>query len=395
MGSFALVRRFSATKRWAVGCAAASLLGFLGAMVLLFSGTFSLPWTEPLLLILSRFVGPLAGTLSGVVLLRLAGHLTARDALFTVVAAVPAWALALTAAASWSVGFDQADAGQRLSWFGSSSLLFLILGWVAGTVCLAIPLNSLLASRRPLPLRIMQTVLLAAPAALILGALMMMPPMLGVLGAVVLLIAAMRQGRPVPQPATAPPPSVPLTVPAANRRGMGAAALALLLVGLACAVFAVTGSIWAPGVTNSTHAMNLGLAYGAFAAIPLLVLAGGVLAPRLGPTTPWAILLSCAAMAVQGFAQLLGAGHPSQWPATLVAAALMGFAIALPLGRVVIGGRFTRIAVVTMMGLAASAVGIQLVAMSGFLAPVGSAVLLIWAWRSGNTRQPDVGNVSA
>ncbi|WP_354229623.1 hypothetical protein [Arthrobacter bambusae] len=364
-------------------------------MVLLFSGTFSLPWTEPLLLILSRFVGPLAGTLSGVVLLRLAGHLTARDALFTVVAAVPAWALALTAAASWSVGFDQADAGQRLSWFGSSSLLFLILGWVAGTVCLAIPLNSLLASRRPLPLRIMQTVLLAAPAALILGALMMMPPMLGVLGAVVLLIAAMRQGRPVPQPATAPPPSVPLTVPAANRRGMGAAALALLLVGLACAVFAVTGSIWAPGVTNSTHAMNLGLAYGAFAAIPLLVLAGGVLAPRLGPTTPWAILLSCAAMAVQGFAQLLGAGHPSQWPATLVAAALMGFAIALPLGRVVIGGRFTRIAVVTMMGLAASAVGIQLVAMSGFLAPVGSAVLLIWAWRSGNTRQPDVGNVSA
>ncbi|WP_369744944.1 hypothetical protein [Paenarthrobacter sp. AMU7] len=182
---------------------------------------------------------------------------------------------------------------------------------------------------------------------------------------------------------------------APNRRGVGAAALALLVMGLACAVFAVTGSTWAHGVTNSTHAMNLGLAYGAFAAIPLLVLAGGVLAPRLGPTTPWAALLSSAAMAVEGFAQLLGAGHPSQWPATLVAALLMGFAIALPLGRLVIGGRFTRIAVVTLMGLAASTVGIPLVAMSAFLAPVGSALLLIWAWRSGNARQPDAGNVSA
>ncbi|MGO4145585.1 hypothetical protein AB4Y77_10905 [Paenarthrobacter sp. YAF11_1] len=373
-----------------MGCAAASLLGFLGAMVLLFSGAYSLPWTEPVHLILSRFVGPLAGTFSGVVLLRLAGRLTARVALFTAVAAVPAWALALTAAASWSVGFDEADAGQRLSWFGSSSLLFMILGWVAGTVCLAVPLNSLLAGRRSLPVRITQAVLLAAPAALILGALMMMPPMLGVLGAVVLLISALRQGRPVPPPATAPSPTV-----VAPSRGVGGAALALLLVGLACAVFAVTGSTWAPGVANSTHAMNLGLAYGAFAAIPLLVLAGGVLAPRRGPTTPWAVLLSCAAMAVEGFAQLLGAGHPSQWPATLVAAALMGFAIALPLERLVSGGRLTRIAVVTLMGLAASTVGIPLVAMSAFLAPVGSAVLLIRAWRSGNARQSGVGNVSA
>ncbi|WP_311213823.1 MULTISPECIES: hypothetical protein [unclassified Arthrobacter] len=373
-----------------MGCAAASLLGFLAAMVLLFSGAYSLPWTEPVHLILSRFVGPLAGTFSGVLLLRLAGRLTARVALFTAVAAVPAWALALTAAASWSVGFDEADAGQRLSWFGSSSLLFMILGWVAGTVCLAVPLNSLLAGRRSLPVRITQAVLLAAPAALILGALMMMPPMLGVLGAVVLLISALRQGRPVPPPATATSPTV-----VAPSRGVGGASLVLLLAGLACAVFAVTGSTWAPGVTNSTHAMNLGLAYGAFAAIPLLVLAGRVLAPRLGPTTPWAVLLSCAAMAVEGFAQLLGAGHPSQWPATLVAAALMGFAIALPLERLVSGVRLARVAVVTLVGLAASTVGIPLVAMSAFLAPVGSAVLLIRAWRSCNARQSGVGNVSA
>ncbi|WP_286179457.1 hypothetical protein [Arthrobacter sp. ISL-95] len=175
---------------------------------------------------------------------------------------------------------------------------------------------------------------------------------------------------------------------APNRRAVGGAALALLIVGLAGAVFAVTGSAWAPIAANSTHAMNLGLAYGAFASIPLLVLAGRVLAPHLGPTTPRAVLLGCAAMAAQGSAQLLGAGHALQWNGLLIAATLMGFATALPLGRWVTGGRFTCIAVVALMGLAASVVGLPLVMMSAFLAPVGSAVLLVLSWRSSNSRQP-------
>ncbi|WP_238703358.1 hypothetical protein [Arthrobacter sp. TS-15] len=134
--------------------------------------------------------------------------------------------------------------------------------------------------------------------------------------------------------------------------------------------------------------MNLGLAYGAFASIPLLVLAGRVLAPRLGPTTPWSVLLGCASMVVQGCAQLLGAGHTLQWNGILIAATLMGFAIALPLGGFVAGGRLTRVTVVAMMGLAASAVGLPLVMMSAFLAPLGSAVLLVRALMAGSVRQP-------
>ncbi len=352
-----------------------------------FSNTFHLPWTGPARFILTGFLGPLAASLSAVVLLRLAKRVPAGHALFVAVTAVPAWALAATAAASWSVRFDEADMNQGFSWFGSSMLLFMIPGWMAGTACLAVPLYSLLASRRSLPIRVTQAVLLALPMSLMLGALMVMPPMAGTLGAMVLLIVALRQGMPAARPSVGSSRVVPRQVVAPNLRIVGGAALALLVVGLACAVFAVTGSTWAPMVADSTHAMNLGLAYGAFASIPLLLLAGRALAARFGPITRWSVLLGCAAMAVQGTAQLLGAGHTLQWNGILVAATLMGFAIALPLSRWVAGGGFTRIAVVALMGLAASVLGLPLVMMSTFLAPIGSAVLLVWAWRAGNAGQ--------
>ena len=52
------------------------------------------------------------------------------------------------------------------------------------------------------------------------------------------------------------------------------------------------------------------------------------------------------------------------------------------------GGRLSRVTVVAMMGLAASAVGLPLVMMSAFLAPIGSAVLLVRALMAGSVRQP-------
>jgi hypothetical protein len=44
--------------------------------------------------------------------------------------------------------------------------------------------------------------------------------------------------------------------------------------------------------------------------------------------------------------------------------------------------------VVALIGLAASVVGLPLVMMSAFLAPVGSAALLVWAYWPGQARQP-------
>lgn len=380
MSSFAQARPFSATPGWAVGYAAVSLVAFIGATALLFSNAYYLHWAEPAHLILTGFVGPLAATISGVVLLRRVGRLSARAAVFTMAGAVLAWALAATTAASWSVRFDEADAGQDFGWFGSSMLVFMILGWISGTACVAVAIDSLRANRRTIPVRVIQSVLLAAPIALILGAVMLMPPMVGMLGAVVLLIVALRQGRPVPSPVRA---AVSNSHPAQqNNRTVAVAAFALLIVGLGCAAFALTGSLWTSAVSDATHAMNLGLGFGAFAGIPLLMIVGHVLAQRLGATAPWVVLLGCASLAAEGAAQLLGAGHPWQWPAVVAAATLMGFAIALPFGRLVAGSRYARIGVIILMGLAASTLGLPLVTMSAFLAPIGSGVLLIWAWRA-------------
>lgn len=68
-------------------------------------------------------------------------------------------------------------------------------------------------------------------------------------------------------------------------------------------------------------------------------------------------------------AQFLGAGHPVQWPLILAAATLMGFAAALPFGRLIPGGRALRMGVTGMLGFAGSILGLNLVTMPAFIAP--------------------------
>lgn len=88
-------------------------------------------------------------------------------------------------------------------------------------------------------------------------------------------------------------------------RSHGAAALMTIIVGLGCVLSALTGSNWAPMVTDATHAMNLGLA-----AIPATIAAGVVLTPRFGSVMRWSALLCCASLIVEAAAQFLGAGIP-------------------------------------------------------------------------------------
>jgi cytochrome c-type biogenesis protein CcmF len=242
--------------------------------------------------------------------------------------------------------------------------------------------------RRSLPFRLVQSIVLAAPVALILGALTLMAPMLGTLGAAVLLVVALRLGnanRPAAIRQTVRAtvqPSTPTRAPVWSRwRGAaaGAASLMTLIVGLGCAVFALTGSNWAPMITDSTHAMNLGLAGGALAAIPVSLAGAMVLTPRFGSVMRWSALLCCVSLIVVAIAQLLGAGNPTQWPLILAAATLMGFAVALPFGRLVLGARPVRIGVTAVLGLAGSIIGLNLVMMAAFIAPLAAAALLVWS----------------
>jgi hypothetical protein len=105
-------------------------------------------------------------------------------------------------------------------------------------------------------------------------------------------------------------------------------------------------------VTDSTHAMNLGLAAGALGAIPAAIAAGMVITPRFGSVMRWSALLYCASLIVVAAAQLLGAGHPTQRALILAAATLMGFVLALPFARLIPGGRPLRIGVTAVLGFA-------------------------------------------
>ncbi|WP_232085354.1 hypothetical protein [Arthrobacter sp. SO5] len=229
---------------------------------------------------------------------------------------------------------------------------------------------------------------MAAPLALVLGALTLMAPLMGTLGAVVLLVIALRLGNAshpsAPQDTfrAAPRSSPSISAAAWTRRRAapaGAAALVTITAGLGCALFALTGSNWAPMVKDSTHAMNLGLAAGALAAIPATIAAGTVLTPRFGGVMRWSALLCSASLIVVAAAQFLGAGHPNQWPLILAAAVLMGFAVALPFGRLVPGGSALRVGVTAMFGFAGSIVGLSLVTVAAFIAPVAATALLVWS----------------
>lgn len=160
---------------------------------------------------------------------------------------------------------------------------------------------------------------------------------------------------------------------------VGAAALVSLVAGIGCVVFSLTGSSWAAGVRDSTHAMNLGLAAGALAAIPAAVAGGTILSARFGRVAHGSAFLCCAGLVVVAAAHFHGSGHPRQWPLILVAAVLVGFAIALPFRRLVPVGRVALVALTILFGLAASVGGLFVVTAAGFLAPVGAAVLLAWA----------------
>lgn len=377
-----------ATPRWAAGFAATALIAYVGATALLLTNSIFLAGAGFARLVLAVFIGPLALALSAVILLHRAGRLSAPAALSTAASAVPACGFAALTAASWSVGFEEADAGLGRSWFGSSTLLFLILAWIAGTICLVAPVESVLSKRRALPIRLVRSTALAAPLALILVALTLMAQLIGTLGAVVLLVIALRPSRanyPSARRDTvraAARSSPPISAAAWTRRRAapaGAAALVTITAGLGCSLFALTGSNWAPTVNDSTHAMNLGLAAGALAAIPATIAAGTVLTPRFGSVMRWSTLLCCASLIVVAAAQFLGAGHPNQWPLILAAATLMGFAAALPFGRLIPGGRTLRIGVTAMFGFAGLIVGLSLVTMAAFIAPLAATALLVWS----------------
>ncbi|WP_227497097.1 hypothetical protein [Planctomonas psychrotolerans] len=379
-----------ATPRWAGVFAAIALVSYAASTAVLLTDAILLPGAGLAHLVLSGGIGALALSLSTLVLVHRRGSISSPAAGIVAACAIPACGFAVLTAASWSAGFADADAGTESGLFASAGGYFFAAAVVAGTACLAPLVDALIGIRRSLGARVGLSVVCAMPAAMVIGVLSVTGYMLGAIAAAVLLIMALRAehresrvAAPVAESADSRrlvddgPGPVP-----GPRTAVRVSALVSPVLGLACAVFALTGSDWSIGVADATRAMNLGLAAGALAAIPVVLASAAVLERRLGVIVHGSALLVSVSLIVEAGAQFLGAGHPSQWPLTLTAALVLGLGLALPVVRLVPGAPLRRASIVVGAGVAASVIGLALVPMAGFIAPLAAVALLVHVHRA-------------
>ena len=355
-----------------VGASTALLVGLVPVMVL--SGVGGFTSVAQTVSVTSQFLGALMTTLAAGALLLRAGVIRAETALAAGIAAVPAWVLAGLAAASWSVGFDEADAGTAPSWFGQAAGVIFLAALTAGVAALLPLVSSILRTVQPPLLRTVLFVLIAVPGAVALGISAVVPAGI-VLGAAAVLIAASFQGRgrvirsePVNRTSAVLPP--------ARRRRLATVTATTALLGAACVLFALTGSSLAPAVGDSTQAMRIGLLAGALIAIVTTGAAAWALFPRVGR----AVLLPAAAliMALLALAAsyLADPNSPAGWPLLLTAAALTGIAGGLSLSPVLPGSSKLRVMLIAAISVAtAASVGLMVITTAAFSAPIVSAVL--------------------
>lgn len=359
---------------------------FLGSPVIL-----ALPWAAALL-----------ATVALLGLMGRSGALRAESALAAGALAVPSWILGGVAAASWSVGFDEADsaaAGVRLGPFASAFAVLTLAAWLLGAASLAVVLAGLLGIRSAVARRIV-AVVLALPGALLLGALAMAYGALA-LALTGLLVSARviarergggrtRRGSPASAvPAPRPRPA-PLSV--SGRRAVVITSLVGSALGLACAAFALAGSAWLPAVGDATDAMRTGLEAGSFVALLPIVAGAAALRPRLGGVVVPATVALIAALATVVGGHLTsgpGGGSGRELP---LAAAFVGVAGAVLLLPVLPRGPVLR--VVTAIGVAigvAAVLGMMVAVTAPFLAPalgIVTAVLVSRGARAPRSPQP-------
>ena len=371
----------AAALLFAVAVPAAMLSSlFLGLPVLL-----AMPWAAALL-----------ATLALIGLVGRSGVLRAESALAAAALAVPSWILGGVAAAAWSVGFDEADAGVPLSPFASVFAVLTLAAWLLGAASLTVLLAGLLGIRSAVA-RWIVAVVVAVPGALLVGGVAVSAgaPAL----AMAALIASARhrmRGRPGGGPAAAPGPgSSPAVRAPLSVSGRGAVVITSLVgsaLGLACAAFALAGSAWLPAVGDATDAMRMGLVAGSIVALLPIVAGAAALRPRLGGVVILATVALAAALATVAGGHLAagpGGGSGRELPLAAVFVGVAGAVLLLP---VLPRGRVLR--AVTAAGIAigiAAVLGMTVAVTAPFLAPVlgiVTAVLVPRRARAPRSPQP-------
>lgn len=356
--------------------AALGLLLNIGSVIVLLSGAVTDdPWQTGL-----RFTAQFGGAFlitaaAGAILLR-RGRIVAELALAALVLSAVAWALGAVALAAWGVGFDEADAGTSRSLFSDAVPIFAGSAWLLGTCALFLVAVGLLRPLRSQSLRVILSTLLAAPSALALGLSSVTPTGLVLGAAVVLVVAGFQLGtRPVTAKRAA---YLPRALGQMQRHRIAAMAAVSAVLGVGCATFALTGSLWLPAVGDSTDAMRVGILGGALVAIITVVAGAEVLVNRRGRVAAGPVAAAIGALLAAAFSYSLTIDDALGWPLLILAAALAGLTGGLLLAPVLPGAPLLRALFVTAISVAlAGALGLVVMSAVSFIAPLLAVILVV------------------
>lgn len=314
----------------------------------------------------SILIGPALLSVATLALMRSRGLLAAPTVLLTAGTALVAWVLAFLAQLSWSVGFDEADAGVAHSAFGSAFIPLGAAAWLAGSAAL-VPAIAATRGRRSRGRIVIATLIgIAAPPTL---GLLLLTPTNGALLAVPLVYLARPRIR---RRAAA---SRGIRDARDRRRSTLPLSAATAALGSLAVALALGGAPLFSG--DGTRAMNVGLGGGALAGIPLVIALGTLGVDRWGRWFSAPAALAVAALIGVSGSQFVGADSVAQWPLVMVAAGLLGVAGGIVAAMAIPTRPTLRILIaIGVAGAFTGTLGAPVAIMLPFIAPVGAIALI-------------------
>lgn len=329
---------------------------------------------------LGQFLVPLLLSFAALCLLRHSRLILPGRAVAALLCAVLAWMLAATAEVSWSVRFDEADAGDITSPLALAFIPLFAAAWVVGGCALFLVTHAML---RKLPRGARWS---AAGSAAVLTppvlGVSMISPMTTTLGSVIFLVICYFLAR----PGRVAAPTAPRRVTAAVRRRVGLFAMVTLVISVVSAAFAITGSTWIGGI-DSTRAMQLGLSAGQLCSIPLLFSIGWICQDRrpVPAVRRWLpILMLALGITITALDTVIGFTRSGALPWPGIVLIVVGLAITVYQMLPIIG--IIRVVLAAAAGLALFVPVWGVVVVLGLLVPFAAAVLMIWGMKSRHLR---------
>jgi cytochrome c-type biogenesis protein CcmF len=320
---------------------------------------------------------------------RTRGIISAAEALTGVFLALPATTLSTLVALSWSVGFDEADAGTTRGWFAQAFIWFAAAAWLAAMAWGAVVVGGML--RSPAMTAVWARLAGAACAAVAYPflAFSLLSPASGALLAIATLgsvILLARPRAPISNPAPPAPRAARTTRPAS--RTVLVCAVASAVAGAAAVLFALTGSGWPGSTLDGTGAMRFGIVAGFIAALPYCATIGLMRSAHHRALHAWGpALLIAGGFVIAATENIVGGGDGNRivW-ALLIAGLPLGGAVTWILSTGCWAARTVQTTIAIMCGAAVvvTALAIQ---MLPFLLPIAALILAVGEGRRLSTRR--------